>query len=501
MTKDELKNWINDNLYHTKNGKSKLNSHIRREDWWSRRNFIQILNEIYQKTDFLPNDYSIIPRIYCIANDIERYPQCKICSNPVSFLKGKFNDYCSRSCVNIDHYKNPFEDDSVKEKMIKTYRKNNGKFPFETESFQQKYSTRSPTQETLRKREKTLISRYGYKNPAMSHIQQSTYDLLNDRSYLYKRHVEDKVPLYVLADEMGVDATTVTNYFSKHGIQARNHGESYKEQQLAKFIESLGVSYYTRDTKIIKPYELDIVIPEHKIAIEFCGLYYHCEKFIDKNYHLKKLNMTQDSSYRLITIFEDEWDYNQDKIKLYISHQLGLTEEKSIYARKTEVCKISTIIANAFFNKCHLQGAGKYSVCYGLYHNNELVACIGIKNLSNGVYDINRYASNNVVGGFSKLLSAFKKDYEWNKIITFADRRFSNGNLYTKNGFELVKVVPPSYKYTKGLRTFHKFGFRKKHLAKKFSNYNSELTEVENCRQNGYYRIFDCGLLKFELSK
>lgn len=501
MTNEDLKQWINDNLYHWKGNIWRLNAHLRRESWWSKRGFCDVKNEIFEKTSFLPSDFSIVPRINCIENDIKSYPKCKVCSNPVLYNRGKFSKYCSRKCQCNDVRINPFTDESVKEKMKETYRKNNGKFPFERKSFQDEYARRKPTPESIKKAQETWMNRYGCKNPAMRHIDSSVYELLNDKSYLYKRHVEDKIPLYVLANEMEVDPTTVTNYFSKHGIQARNHGESYKEQQLAKFIESLGVDYYTRDTKIIKPYELDIVIPDHKIAVEFCGLYYHCEKFIDKNYHLKKLNMAENSGYRLITIFEDEWDYNQDKVELYISHQLGFTQEKSVYARKTKVYKVSTEMADIFFNEHHLQGAGKYSICYGLYSNNELVACMGIKNLSNGVFDINRYASNNVVGGFSKLLSAFKKDYDWNKIITFADRRFSNGDLYNKNGFELVKVVPPSYKYTKGLRTFHKFGFRKKHLAKKFSNYNPYLTEVENCRLNGYYRIFDCGLYKFEMAK
>ena len=61
--------------------------------------------------------------------------------------------------------------------------------------------------------------------------------------------------------------------------------------------------------------ELDIYLPKLKLAIEFNGLYWHSNKFIDKNYHLNKLNIAENNNIHLIQIFEDEWDNNKDFIK------------------------------------------------------------------------------------------------------------------------------------------------------------------------------------------
>lgn len=52
----------------------------------------------------------------------------------------------------------------------------------------------------------------------------------------------------------------------------------------------------------------------------------------------------------------------------------------------------------------------------------------------------------NIIGGASKLLSYFKKNYG-GSIITYADKRWSAGNLYKQLGFTQLKDSPPAYWY------------------------------------------------------
>ena len=88
------------------------------------------------------------------------------------------------------------------------------------------------------------------------------------------------------------------------------------EQEIADFLLSLSVQIKRNDRQIIKPLELDIVIPEKKIAIEFNGDYWHSvQAGTDKNYHLIKTKMCEEAGYRLIHIFEHEWDFQQKIIK------------------------------------------------------------------------------------------------------------------------------------------------------------------------------------------
>ena len=58
---------------------------------------------------------------------------------------------------------------------------------------------------------------------------------------------------------------------------------------------------------MIYPQELDIVINEQKLAIEFNGSYWHDVNHVFPDYHLNKVIKCNQLGYRLIHIWEDEW--------------------------------------------------------------------------------------------------------------------------------------------------------------------------------------------------
>lgn len=60
-------------------------------------------------------------------------------------------------------------------------------------------------------------------------------------------------------------------------------------------------------------YELDIYLPNIKVAIEFNGTYWHSNLFKDKYYHQLKTKLCKEKNIILIHIFEFEW--NKDKNK------------------------------------------------------------------------------------------------------------------------------------------------------------------------------------------
>ena len=107
----------------------------------------------------------------------------------------------------------------------------------------------------------------------------------------------------------------------------------------------------------------------------------------------------------------------------------------------------------------------------------------------------------------SKILKQFIKDYSPKTIISFADRRWtinSENNLYTILGFKLVSLTKPTYYYYNSkidrYRRFHKFGFGKNNLKKRFPELDYNKTEKELTSELGYDRIWDCGLYKYKLS-
>ena len=280
-------------------------------------------------------------------------------------------------------------------------------------------------------------------------------------------------------------------------------GNSNLEKEIISWLYNLTIlRLKEKERSLIHPKELDIYLPDHKIAIEFNGLYWHSEiaNKKDKNYHLNKTNSCKAQDIQLLQIFEDEWLNKQSIVKSIIKAKLNLYDQ-TIYARKCQIIKITDIkLVRSFLNENHLQGYIYSKQNYGLYYNNELIslACFTPKK---DYYEMTRFCNKlnyKVIGGFSRLLKSFEREFNNPKIKTFADLRYSIGNVYLKNGFILDHISLPNYFYTKDYKNrLSRIQFQKHKLSKKLEFYDETLTEWENMQLNGYDRIFDCGNLVF----
>jgi len=277
------------------------------------------------------------------------------------------------------------------------------------------------------------------------------------------------------------------------------------ENEVKEYIKSLNFSIIENNRTLISPFELDIYIPSKKIAIEYDGLYWHSELYKDKNYHLNKTELAKSKGVKLIHIFEDEWLNKKNIVKSRLKNILGLTETK-IYGRKCEIKEISIKISKDFFNNNHLQGYANSSIKIGLYYNNNLISMmlfskprLGIGGKYNG-YELTRFCNKldtTVVGGASKLLKYFIKKYNPNKIISYADIRWSNGELYNTIGFNKIRINKPNYWYIVDKNRKHRFGFRKSKLKKMGYDVENK-TEKEIMNSKNIYRIYDCGTITYE---
>ena len=256
---------------------------------------------------------------------------------------------------------------------------------------------------------------------------------------------------------------------------------------------------------------LDIYLPEKKIAFEFDGLYWHNEiNKPDKNYHLNKTEECSKKDIQLIHIFEDEWIYKQDIVKSRIKSLLNTSTNK-IYARKCIIKEITNKESRTFCDNNHLQGGINSNLSFGLYYDNELVSVMTFgklrKNLGSktkeGYYELLRFCNkldSNVIGGASKLLKHFINAYNPQEIISYADRRWSKGNMYEKLGFTFSHNSQPNYYYVFGNTKKNRFNFRKDILIKKY-NCPKNMSEHEFCLSQKWYRIYDCGTLVYKWKK
>lgn len=281
-------------------------------------------------------------------------------------------------------------------------------------------------------------------------------------------------------------------------------GFSKGEKELVNELKSLGLVLIENDRQLIAPYELDILIPSKNIAIEYCGLYWHSElNGKDSKYHANKAIMCEEKGIRLITLFEDEWELNRDIVVSRLKAILGISNN-TVYARKCKIKEISSKEAKTFCEENHLQGyGGGSSVKLGAFYENYLISVMTFSKLSiskgashsDCVWELHRFCSKKdyrIIGAASKMLNYFEKNYTVKEIISYADRRWSTGNVYDKLGFSFSHVTKPNYWYFKGTKKrIHRFSNRK------MPNEPKHVSEWSLRQDEGWNRVWDCGNLKF----
>ena len=293
------------------------------------------------------------------------------------------------------------------------------------------------------------------------------------------------------------------------------HPVNYQNPQneIMDFIKSHDIENVQINRRtIIAPLELDIYLPDYNIAIEYNGLYWHSEtNHKDNSYHLTKTLLCQEKGIKLIHIFEDEWINKTEIIKSKLKSILGIIDKK-IYARKCIIKEIDTKLKSEFLNENHSQGNDKANIKLGLFYDDELLSvmtfCKFRKALGSthkeGSWELSRFCNKTnmtVIGGAGKLLKYFQRNYDWNCIKTYADRRWSTGNLYEKLGFDFSHYSKVNYWYCSGQKREHRFKYRKSELPKLLENFDPNLTEKQNMKNHNYTVIWDCGNIVYKIEK
>jgi hypothetical protein len=331
-------------------------------------------------------------------------------------------------------------------------------------------------------------------------------NLIHDNKYNYSNvnYLNCKKHIKISCPEHGEFEQLPDTHLQGSGCPKCGLKYNKSEDEVKSFIKSLNIEIIENSKNIITPLELDIYIPSHNIAIEFDGLYWHNELFKPSNYHLNKTDQCESKGIQLIHIFEDEWLYKKDIVKSRLKNILGITENK-IFGRKCIIKDVNTRDKKLFLDNNHIQGTVASSINLGLYYNDELVSLMtfGKGRIAMGgnsnQYELVRFCNKlnyNVIGGASKLLKYFIKVYQPKEIISYADRRWSQGNLYKQLEFTNTKTSAPNYWYIINNNRKHRFAYRKSILVKE--GYDSNTTEHEIMKNRGIYRIYDCGTLVYK---
>ncbi|NDC22682.1 MAG: hypothetical protein EBZ49_00905 [Proteobacteria bacterium] len=244
------------------------------------------------------------------------------------------------------------------------------------------------------------------------------------------------------------------------------------------------------DRTIIFPQELDIVSDVRKVAIEYCGVYWHSELHKKDRYHLDKLEKCESKGYRLITVFESD---NIDKV-------LGFITRPSIVIGARECDVVYDIDTTSFETRHHLMGALNAKHNVALVYGGKVVASMSFSRSrydKGSQWEMIRYTAGDtaISGGNKRLLDSFISMHAPTSIITYCDRRYGTGHSYHSLGFTHKHNTEPNYWYCKAGQTtlLSRQMFMKHKLQSKLEKYDPKKTERQNMLDNGYYRIYDCG--------
>jgi hypothetical protein len=482
------------------------------------------IDEIKSKLDQTLHD-PVCLMIHCYMNDIHNHPTCK-CGNLQKFnaTTKEFSKYCSNKCrfdsmsdvvelrkqTNLKKYgsTNFLASETGREKITQTNLKKYGVDNFtKTDVYKQSRSGVPLSEKTKEKTRQRHRQRY--------------YESLREK-YPFAE------PLFSLDEYEGVKGYKqypwLCNTCNKQFISSCDNGASpvcthckpkgsAHEIVIKQYLDSLGVEYVFRYRGLPSGREIDIYIPSKKFGIELCGLFYHSTAGYNysKTDHISKLNECESCGISLFTIFDDEmFDPVKRKIVLSkIKHRV-IGSKYKIHARKCNVIVPSASDAVRFMEKYHIQGSIGSTYKFGLSYKRRLVALMTFNKgrIATGntaidsTWELGRYCTISnftVVGGAGKLLEHFKRLIGSGKIISYADRRWSNGGVYSKLGFTFVKDTIPNYWYTKTFKSREHRMHYQKHKLCSMQSYDHSLTEEEIMKREKYFRIWDCGSKLYEM--
>jgi hypothetical protein len=517
--------------FFTDNGR--INSVKVRESWLTKHmpEFMNKLNEFITNNNIYTN--RTVEKLWYYFNNIKHTNVCKNinCNNHTKFktLEKGFTLYCSSKCSNSS--------DEVKKNKVNTCI--------------EKYGVSNPYQsiDIIKKIKETNINRYGVDNSMKSDVIKNKmiknsiekHGVDWSLSKGGKANINKEKNLKLKFKEKYCDLELISYSKEKFGIcEFKNHecnhiftinkwqahqrknqniklcticnpigsyNETRWQSEIAEILRELNIEFKEKDRTVLSGKELDFYLKDLNIAIELDGLHWHSIDFKDQLYHLDKTERCEALGIHLIHIFEDEWLYKKEIVKSRILNILGKTQYR-IFARKCKIKEITGLEASEFINENHIQGNIPASKRIGLFYNDDLVSVMTFGALRralgstpiDGTYEMYRFCNKqnmNIIGAAGKLLNYFILTEKPVEIISYADRRWSIGKLYSTLGFTFIKKTVPNLWYINNGRREHRFNYTRKKLIQ-YTGKTLKTDELIELLKLG--RIFDSGNLKYKLT-
>lgn len=431
---------------------------------------------VMNATAFLPASFDFLSRLYALDAGLSSVPVCGQCGAYSKIYDRRFTKFCGMGCYSKTvEFRNAIANSdrgSANEKRADT--------------MMAKYGVAFNSQRTD---VKPKLGVYQLSETNREYLQSDS--LLED--YSSGRSASS------IAETRGIYYGTVIDYLRQRDVTIRQTSKTSKQHhRLCDEFARHGIEFLSNDRQSIQPLELDILFPDHNIAVEINGVYWHTEEFgKNSKYHLNKTLECEKKGIQLLQFWHSEIDDKFDLVIDMVLSKLGMCSK--VGARETVLVDLEKTDATAFLQFNHLQGGCSFKFAKGLTLNGKLIACaaFGAPRFSKE-YDLEliRFCmlkGTSVAGALPKLM----KDVR-GRIASYANRRWSNGRVYEATGWRRIRTTAPGYSYTlDGQTVLNRMQFQKKKLVN-MPGFSDSLSESEIMLNNGYRKLWDCGNIVYE---
>jgi group I intron endonuclease len=204
-----------------------------------------------------------------------------------------------------------------------------------------------------------------------------------------------------------------------------------------------------------------------------------------------------DAANPIRQVLKHEWKEQPELVKsrlLYKEHKVT----RRIFARHCTIQSISSNESGQFLAQYHIQGSsGRATIHLGIFQGTELLGVMTFgkpRFTTEFDWELLRFAVKNdmaLIGGAGKLFSYFVRTTSPKSIVSYANKRWNTGNVYSKIGMKFLHDSPVNYFYAKGGKHYSRMQFQKHKLKEKLDHFDPNLTEKENMKRNGYSLEYD----------
>lgn len=333
------------------------------------------------------------------------------------------------------------------------------------------------------------IKTYFMKDPSKYRILETF--LSDPKTFIYTNF--DSEPLASKLHAMlGISDKTFNSYIYEFGLQDLVINDMISmEDEVYQYLTELGISKISQhEQKAAKQCELDLYLPEYKIAFDCndtathnstVGLY-NKEDIKEANYHQVQTEECEDAGIFLYHIFSYDWYNDRDRVLSDIRRFLN--KNKVIEAKD---CKI-VIFKNL--------GSFTVSLIY------ESATVLSVKFAYRGDFsyemkDIQLKDGVIVIDGYSTIFNYFVEGYFPKSIIAYNDRASTPNSMYEDLKFRKQYKIDPDFKWVdiKHDIAYPKWAVSTMNVQKFLKDRRIDLSKQLSTimYEHGYVKVFNSG--------